>query len=136
MTARVLDLMAALKASLAGTPLPVPSPVAQLNAERDAYHALFGRAGQVRNCTACGRLTDHRPDASGDFACTRCIEERIGQMADAIPARCSICSSSLHDACGFCASCHEHCTFQRDEAGDVLSDCCGASGHAYDYDPS
>lgn len=73
---------------------------------------------------------------------------------------CSLCSSTDHVFCGFCARCKEHAEFVRscvlcgefaiagetcrlsitghtpDETTEALSICCGASGNAYDHDPT
>ena len=54
------------------------------------------------------------------------------------PSRCWICDSMHHVYCGFCSRCREHCVFVRDPEdpqSEALSDCCGASGWAYDDDP-
>jgi len=46
---------------------------------------------------------------------------------------CPLCGSLNHAFCGFCARCKEHTVFTAPEAGETpLSECCGASGEAYD----
>lgn len=75
-------------------------------------------------------------------------------------SKCHICDSTEHAFCGFCARCKEHAGFVRDclhcqepafegercrksptgkheqdERTEALSECCGASGYAYDDAP-
>src|SRR3990167_2284092 len=72
---------------------------------------------------------------------------------------CRMCGQPGHTDCGFCSRCREHCVFLRlcafceepaddtaclqspygkhfpDEFTESLSECCGASGWAYDDEP-
>lgn len=73
---------------------------------------------------------------------------------------CNLCSDTSHVWCGFCSRCREHCVayylcrhcagffddttcpespsgkHEFDETSEALSECCGAPGWAYDYDPT
>ena len=75
--------------------------------------------------------------------------------------KCPLCGAPDHAWCGFCADCHDHtrglksclhcedtiydekpCSksptgkHEANEDSEALSECCGASGYAYDDSPS
>jgi hypothetical protein len=84
----------------------------------------------MKRCVFC--LESFTPEPAYPNRCPKCGTD--GEHLDVGP--CGVCGSVEHDGCGFCARCGEHCTLYRDEDGDLLSECCGARGHTYDYDPT
>lgn len=97
--------------------LKVDEQFLRASASEHPHFVEVSRYGE--RCLRCGM--DVAPSNVIGFAALPCM------------APCSLCGSLEHGACGFCSRCKEHTTFTIDpEDGSKMSECCSASGWAYD----